>query len=256
MIALLLFSPSIEARSAVLFSATESGAQLAANADVSFPTVMPTLNGTSLDFGIGAPADVLMTWMLLPASVRSDLHVEITLRYEELTLDNDPRFGISDGTNFQGGSRTDQGFFGSLSSSLTATEASNEAWDSWCGGLGSHSAVDSIAWEIDIAAGAAGPTSLSNYQEGSSFCPGPKILAANYVDVDQPLSFVLYRDAVSGTEQYRLESVSIVISDGSPPSPLPGIGFWGSVMLAAFFIGSTVIVVRTRVAHDRVRAVS
>ena len=115
---------AVHVEGGTIFSETQTGSQLFSNPDVSFPTVTPTVNGSSLDFGTGAAADILMRWDLLPAEARGGLTFTVTIDYTRLTVDSDPFFLLADASRYQGVNRSDNASGASNVASGTYTATS------------------------------------------------------------------------------------------------------------------------------------
>lgn len=219
----ILASSRIEA--GVIFSQTQTGAQLNSNGSVTFPnspanTSNPTVSGSSLDFinTTNSTFSVLMRWDLLSAAARGDLSINMSVDYQIPggPTDNDPIFAIQAGSNFLGVLRSDNSSGQAFASrgSINTTVASGVTNTSMITGLDS---IDSMSWTLTIPDAAAGPQQVSDFVEASQSAAGPFSFTTNLLNSDDALSFVLIGNTVNfgGTEQYRINSVSVSIDDSS-----------------------------------------
>jgi hypothetical protein len=221
----------LAAQAATLFSAARTGEQLLGDAAATFPTPPPTRVGSALEFGPGAPGDILVLWDLLPAAGRGALRITIRIDYDPLTSDNDPQFGILVGDAFLGINRFDNtgGGAGMLvgtrsGDTLLLDEVSLPRRDI-ATGLGP---VDPFTFTVTLAdEGAA--ASVTAYREGDVTVTGAKAFPGPppYLDTDGPLAFAFTRAqgfgraSASGPEQYRLDAVAIEIAPVPVPAALP-----------------------------------
>ena len=87
-----------------------TGADLYSDNRVTFPTVGPTLSGTSLTFGAGGPEfGKLITYRVAPVAKGRDLLISITMNITRLTEDWDPHILLSDGHRMVGVAVSDAG---------------------------------------------------------------------------------------------------------------------------------------------------
>ena len=167
------------------------------------------------EFPSGGNTEVLIREDLLQAGSRSSLTFAITVDYDALTSDNDPVFGISDGTSFVGVQRADNngGSFYRIAAADGGTTLSGVANGQLKNGLGS---VQTFTFTLSASDGTDG-TRLVGYQEGSNgFSPAYQY--GRTLDTDRALSFVFAgRDS---RERYRLNSVRITISGENLPAAL------------------------------------
>ena len=214
------------ADAASLFNQSLTGEQMAANANVSFPTVQPTANGSSLDFGTGTGGQPLVVWNLLPAAPRGGLIFTIDVDYTPLTSDNDPHFGILAGGRYHFLNRIDNsgGQLNAYSSTITGnvqSGVSNLAGVP-ASGLGP---VEPFRFSFTVEDEGAGAVVTSASEGSASFTtsiafPGP------IIDTDDALAFVMTRASgnsvtFSGNERYRLNSVGVRIDPLAAPSVVP-----------------------------------
>ncbi|MGK7874962.1 MAG: PEP-CTERM sorting domain-containing protein [Xenococcaceae cyanobacterium] len=221
------------AQATILFSESQTGVELFNNSDVTFPTTSPVINGSSIDFGTGTAAEALLVWDLLPAAPRGELDISIAIDYTPLTTDNDPYFAIFDGSNYLGLLRNDNADSGNAGSiivvrgSATATELLSENLDSIP--LTGLDPVEPFSYDLWVGDGGAGPASLNNFVEGADSAAGPFPYLGNFINTDNALNFVLYRDFGSNgaSEQYRINSIAIEIEEKEAvpePSTILGLG--------------------------------
>ena len=224
------------AQAGTLFNQSQTGVELFNNPDVAFPGTAPIVNGSAIDFGTGTNGEAVLVWDLLPAASRGDLDIAITVDYTPLTGDNDPIFGIFDGSNFLGLQRINN-FGGELRlrrGAATPTELPTSFLDATpLGGIGP---VEPFSYDLWIADGGAGPASVSNVVEGADSAAGPFFYQNNFIDTDNALSFVLYRTAGTGAgsadfEQYRINSLAISIEEKDVPEPSVILGMVGAIAL-------------------------
>ncbi|MGK7878359.1 MAG: PEP-CTERM sorting domain-containing protein [Xenococcaceae cyanobacterium] len=229
------FAMTSSAQATILFSESQTGVELFNNSDVTFPSVSPVINGSSIDFGTGTAAEALLVWDLLPAAPRGDLDISIAIDYTPLTSDNDPYFAIFDGSNYFGLARLDNtgasmdGLIYVVRGSATATEILNRTIDSIP--LTGVDSVQPFSYDLWIADGGTGPASLNNFVEGPDSAAGPFSSLGNFINTDNPLKFIFYRDIGNngGPEQYRINSIAIEIEEKDiesvpEPSTIFGLG--------------------------------
>jgi PEP-CTERM motif len=208
-----------------------TGADLLAFPGVTFPTVAPSLNGTSLVFGatpipfgklVSVPLTLADYWVgSLPA--KFDISVTLT----RLTSDWDAHIMMGDGARLIGAS------LGDNSGGQGAAESKLDAGDRGTGpssgiilftGAGfpaiGESVTATLKMDIDI-----GATDFSfSYLVGSASYVSPDVL-----DPLSPLAFILMRD--NEQESYQLDSLSISFASVPEPSSislvLAGIGLLG-----------------------------
>lgn len=95
---------------AIAHTITQTGAQLAVNADAVFPTRTFTTSGSTISFGDGAGLDndVLMRWKIADAgSITTDTQISVTANVRRDTIDFDVWFGLYDQATWVGGAFTD-----------------------------------------------------------------------------------------------------------------------------------------------------
>jgi Tol biopolymer transport system component len=188
----------------VIFSQTQTGADLAANPAVTFLET-GAITGTALDFTSGAAgADrFLLAWSLLPAGSRGDLTVTITIDYAPLTADNDFIFGLHDGASVAGWERSDNsaGSWFTRQGSVSGTAAPAD-FVFVQGGLG---AVEPFTLVYTVSSG--GNSTGFTITEGPA--SAPFTFASNPLDAGRPLVFFMARNNTD--EDYRINSVSITI---------------------------------------------
>jgi hypothetical protein len=213
------------AEAASLFDQSLTGAQMTGNLNVSFPTVQPIANGSSLDFGTGTGGQPLVVWNLLPAAPRGGLIFTIDVDYTPLTTDNDPHFGILAGGRYHFLNRIDNsgGQLNAYSSNITGIVQSGVS--SLAGvpasGLG---VVEPFRFSFTVEDEGAGAVVTSASEGSASFItsiafPGP------IIDTDDALAFVMTRASGTGSfstsERYRLNSVGVRIDPLAAPSVVP-----------------------------------
>ena len=220
------------AQAGTLFNQSQTGIDLFNNPNVNFPTMTPSLNGNSIDFGPGPDFAALLVWDLLPAAPRGDLDVSISIDYTALTGDNDPIFALFDGNNFLALARQDNenGRILLARGSASVTEILDSTVDATpLVGLGP---VEPFSYDLQIADGGAGPASISNFMEGADSTVGTFTFEGNFINTDNALSFVVYREN-NFPEQYRINSIAISIEDKSQGVPEPSaiLGMVGAIGL-------------------------
>jgi hypothetical protein len=204
--ALVLLS-STGIRADLVFNQTQTGAQLAANPDVTFPTDLPTLNGDALDFVNTADNQVLLRWSLLPAAPRAALEITVTVDYDRLSTDNDPAFGITSGSWGLGVLRLDNASGSAFASAGNVTETT--------AGLGQGDAIaanglgglEPITFHFSSELAA-----VTSYEEGTFSTTGTFTHPNAQFDPSQEIFFVLASGGVSENESYRINSLSVAIT--------------------------------------------
>lgn len=213
-----------------LFDQSLTGAQLAADPGVSFPTDTPSVSGNALDIINTADAQVLLRWNLLPAAPRGALHIRTTVDYDRITTqtaDNDPLFGIAGDDLFLGVSRQNNGGgqVGSIRSTLTATTSSVSSGPLL---LTAIDPLDPFTFDLrtDLLA-------ITRYEEGSDVATGTFAPPGGAFDASGPIDFVLASGGVSVGEGFRINSVSVTIT----AVPEPGTRALLGIGLAALAVG-------------------
>ena len=202
------------AQATIIFSDAQTGLELFNNSDVTFPSVSPVINGSSIDFSSGTEGEALLVWDLLPAESRGDLEISIAIDYTPLTLDNDPFFAIFDGSNFIALQRADNMNGEILIRSGLATNTTLLGIPSDSIPLTGIGSVEPFSYELWVVDGGAGPASVNNFVEGVDSATGPFFYPSNFIDTDNPLSFVVYRpEGSAASEQYRINSIAIDIEE-------------------------------------------
>lgn len=194
-------------------AATWTGAELLVPR-ASFPTVTPTLNGTSLVFGAGNPNEKLLAVAVLPAgfcdSASQSCEITIRLNLTRLTGDSDSLLLLSDGSQMIGAVIFDNlgggaGIINALDLGATAQTVTNTTVLS---GLGYPAIGESFEATLLFELG----ESTSNVTVMT--LGGTATQSLTGFDRTEALSFNLVRDN-EGSEQYQLNSVTI-LSDFSP----------------------------------------
>jgi hypothetical protein len=212
----------------LVFDEMQTGAQLAVNADVTFPTDQPTLSGSSLDFINSADAQVLLRWNLLPAAARGPLEITVTVDYDPLTNDNDPIFAITAGTRVLGLFRSDNGSGQAhvVAGSVTTTSSSMGQGDTIvANGLG---VVDAFTFNLS-----SDQLAVTSYEEGAISTMGTFTHPTAMFDPTQSIALVLASSGVSVNERYLINSLTVTISAIPEISPITGVGMAGLLVLAA-----------------------
>ena len=242
-----VFSTSADA--IVIFDQTQTGAELFANSDVSFPNspinvALPTVNGTALNFDNTANGEnsVRMRWDLLPTASREDLTITVFVDYTALTVDNDPIFAIQSGSNFLGAKRSDNGLgiASAVSGPINTTVIPNQ--DSAITSVTMISTVgivDPMSWALSVPDGATDPQKVFNFTEGTESAAGPFFFTNDLLDSDDALFFALVGNWFNDggvVEEYELNSVRVVIDASVVPIPsaflLFGSGLLGLASMA------------------------
>ncbi len=237
-LAILACSFSLVATSAqakILLNETQTGLELFSNSDVTFPSVSPTISGSSFEFGTGPLGEALLVWDLLPAAPRGELDISIAIDYTPLTEDNDPIFALFDGSNYLGLSRVDNDAGGISIARGSATDTAIVDFTEDATRFTGIGAVDPFSYDLWIADGGAGPASVNNFVEDEDAAAGPFAYEDNFIDTDNALSFVLYRPPGSTgiAEQYQINSIAIAIEEkATTPEPATAVG-----ILAALGLG-------------------
>jgi hypothetical protein len=211
----LVFLSSTGTRAELVFNQTQTGAQLAANPNVTFPTDQPTLDDDSLDFINTADGQVLLRWSLLPAAPRAALEITVTVDYDPLTNDNDPLFGVTAGSRFLGLQRANNasGSAAVIAGSVTETTASLGVGDTIAAnGLGG---VEPFTFDLSSEL-----LAVTRYEEGTFNTTGTFTHSNAQFDPMQAIAFVLASGGVSENEGYRINSVSVAITAIPEPSSI------------------------------------
>ena len=202
------------AQAVVIFNESQTGLELFNNADVTFPSNAPIINGSSIDFDDGSLGEALMVWDLLPAAPRGELDISIAIDYTPLSPDNDPFFTIFDGRNYLALVRREDsgGEILLVRGAATTTALLDFTIDATpVSGLGP---VEPFSYDLWIADGGGGPASVNNFVEGADGAPGSFPYQGSFLDTDNALSFALYRSLAASTgEQYRINSIAITIEE-------------------------------------------
>lgn len=223
---------AMPASAATIFSASMTGAELAASENVSFPAGPPQLWGDSAEFFNEAENQLLMQWDLLPSGPRGPLQFTVNVDYNPIESDgdNDPVFAIADGTHFAGIFRTDNddSSASTLEGTVSAKSVALGPGESIVTGLGS---VQPFSFELYTI-----PTTISDYAEGSFSSTQVFQVPGAVIDPSRPLSLILASGDVSLGEKYMLNSVSVSIDAIPEPSTatllLSALGVWIAVRAA------------------------
>jgi len=190
------------------FTSTQTGAQLLANPNVSFPDVVPVLNGTSLTFSTPLANRIQLDWNLLPAASRGELNFEVAIDYTPLSVDNDIKFGIADASRIQGVLRADNysGSFYSLDGTRTGTTVSHSITRLSTGvGL-----VEPFDFVLTAPDGGTGPSVLTDIVEGTYLLSGPINLPNNPINTDSDLSLIVSADS-NNNSPFEVHSIAVTI---------------------------------------------
>jgi hypothetical protein len=220
---------------------TYSGADLYNDPNVSFPTLTPTLNGTSLVFGTGASVryQKLLELPLFPAgslSTSSPTTISISINLTRLPCvtsagcaggveDSDHHFALGDGTNLVGGAASDG--IGGAGTASAYTDRGNSA------GLTSSQVIftnagypaigSSFEVNLDFTLDTTTTMDLS-FLGGLGTAGFPEMFRA------APIDFVFLKEGDPG-EQYQINFLTIT-SDALTVVPIPpALWLFGSGLL-------------------------
>ena len=215
-----------------------SGEDLLTEPGVTFPTITPTLDGTSLVFGPGGVHDKLIAFSLFPDedfSTSSTVTFSVTINMTHLACiaacvgseDHDPHIMIGDGSSLVGAMAADnvngQGF------GVEMTDAGTFGKDRSVNLLFENVGYPSIGEDFDIEV-LFTLTDLMTIVDISYLAGTGTFSSSMILDRSQDLTFFLIRDNDTG-EQYQVNSLTIAVNVSEPSTlalfatGLAGLGF-------------------------------
>jgi hypothetical protein len=220
---------------------TYSGADLFNDPNVSFPTLTPTLNGTSLVFGTGATVryQKLLELPLFPAgslSTTSPTSISISINLTRLPCvtsagcaggedDSDHHFALGDGTNLVGGAASDG--IGGAGTASTYTDRGDSAGLTSGQVIFTNAGYPAIGSSFDVNLDFTLDTGTTM---DLSFLGGQETAGLQGLFRFAPIDFVFLKEGDPG-EQYQVNTLAIT-SDALSAVPIPpALWLFGSGLL-------------------------
>ncbi|MEM9413110.1 MAG: hypothetical protein AAGA30_18515 [Planctomycetota bacterium] len=222
------FSSQLLKADTLLYSNSWTGAELASDANVVFPTRAPVVNGTSVDFATGN--QVLEKLFVIPLIGAGTLNsnavavMDVNVNLTRLTQDSDVELAIGDGNqlaSFQPGDNNNGQAQAVGLNDLGTTVATQEFFQ-----LFDNAGFPPIGQSLDVVTSITlrGNDSVNiggNFN--SSFGDGD--LATVTLDTSQALSFVFVGNDIN--EQYRVNSLTVELRGQSIPEPTATLAILG-----------------------------
>ncbi len=212
---------SVSAISSHAASISFTGAELLSNPNVSFPTTVPTLNGSSIVFGPDSQSHGKLLVLPILAAGTGSTSVTVSINLTRLACttpcagtseDHDPLVALGDGSTLIGGQFSDNGQVFADVLTDTGNQGNRTAHDAF-----SPFSQPSIgqSFDVEIIFDLAGSTTLT--AEGNSY-----VVPSASLDTSQAIEFVFMRNNDAG-EQYQINTLSISGADIAPV-PIPTAG--------------------------------
>lgn len=183
-----------------------TGAELAIDSGVSFPTVQPAIIGDAAIFGAGTPSDIIFAIPLVPADGLGSrpFRIAISINMTRVTDDCDPYIVLSDGARYAGVNVFDNegGGAGYVQGSITGTTAPLGMTQVLFRNVGFPAVGEEIEIKIVLRFDGAVLTSEISTLSNTG------VYSSQFLDPTQPISVMLVRDN-EGSEQYQVNSIRI-----------------------------------------------
>ena len=169
-----------------------TGAELATDQTIAFPTVQPTILDDSAIFGAGDGSDILFSIPLVPAEALGErkFRIVVSLNMTRLTADTDPFFALGDGMRYAGVNIFDNqaGGVGYVQGPIIGTSGPLGMTEVLFVGAGFPEIGE--AYDVDIVFRFEGYRLTSEI----TFRGQTALYSSDYLDPTKALSFMLIRD--------------------------------------------------------------